>query len=865
MPLLSWFKTQAPRWEDPDPLARAEAVRQIPHTEQAILLGLVRGDADARVRRAALAKIGDVAVIAEVARVDADQATREEASERLFHLALDTADLGVGETAAATLSEPRHFVSLARSARLAAVRRGAVPRLKDDHARSSVAKAAEDPEIRRAALAAVTEPAALLEVALRAEHKDAALQAVDRLEDAAALALVAARARQKAAARRAQARLLERRPAEAGEPPAPRAPEGPDEDPAERARREDRDVREALVRALGDLGAEEVAERLPRLRREWQALPALPEEEGRSWQARFAEAEATAEARQAAWRAQAERRASLLPMVESAVTLAQDPDLAAAREKLAALRTQWEERRAEAPAELRDRFEAAGRALEERALRGQEEGRTRARENLERLRALAARLEDLARLEKPALTAVAQAMKDARAALDDPGPLPGRHDRETLLLRIRAARTALYPRAQELREADEWTRFANVAAQEALIEKAEALLARTDLSVVAGELRKLQARWTDVRHAPKERAEALWLRFKAATDELHRRAGEHFARRKEEQEEHRRAKGALVERAEALADSTDWAKTAAEMQHLQEEWRKLGRAEPRWERRLGSRFHDACHRFFERRKTDLAHRKEEWATNLDQKKALVARAEELSASSDWDRLLPEVKALQAEWKTIGPVRRSESDAVWQAFRAACDRVFERHKSRDQVTLQAHLAERELVLQELEAAGAGEEGPPADLGLRVVEIQSRWRHLPELPRDATEALEARFRQARDRWVSEHPDRFAGTDLDPLQGRHRMEKLVARVEALVVPAADSPAEDLAARLREALASNTMGGRAAAEARERAAHEELLAARAAWRRLGPVPGEEAAALARRFEEACRRVEAQARKRRQ
>jgi hypothetical protein len=282
------------------------------------------------------------------------------------------------------------------------------------------------------------------------------------------------------------------------------------------------------------------------------------------------------------------------------------------------------------------------------------------------------------------------------------------------------------------------------------------------------------------------------------------------------------------------------------------------------ERRLGRRFHDACHRFFERRKADLARRKEEWAGNLGRKQALVARAEELAASSDWDRLLPEVMALQADWKTIGPVRRSESDAVWQAFHAACDRVFDRHKSRDQVTLEAQLAEREQVLQELEAAGAGEDGPPADLGPRVVEIQARWRRLPELPREHAGALEARFRQARDRWVSEHPDRFSGTDLDPVAGRHRMAKLVARVEALLVPAADSPAEDLAARLREALASNTMGGRAAAEAREKAAQDEVHAARAAWRRLGPVPGEEAALLTRRFEEACRRVDAQAQRRR-
>jgi hypothetical protein len=105
---------------------------------------------------------------------------------------------------------------------------------------------------------------------------------------------------------------------------------------------------------------------------------------------------------------------------------------------------------------------------------------------------------------------------------------------------------------------------------------------------------------------------------------------------------------------------------------------------------------------------------------------------------------------------------------------------------------------------------------------------------------------------------HPASFQGTDLDPEANRRKMEKLCETVEALAVesPVKDgaSPAEILAQKLREALASNTMRGKPDDQAKKRAAREKVDAAQAAWSRLGPVPGEAGEALRRRFQQACR-----------
>jgi hypothetical protein len=221
------------------------------------------------------------------------------------------------------------------------------------------------------------------------------------------------------------------------------------------------------------------------------------------------------------------------------------------------------------------------------------------------------------------------------------------------------------------------------------------------------------------------------------------------------------------------------------------------------------------------------------------------------------------------------VRKSKSDAIWQRFRAACDRFFDRYKHRDQVELQAKAAPRDDVIRQLEAllpADPAEPGPaPDDLHAAVQDARTRWQHAPELPRPMQQDLSARYHDVLAKLVRVWPAAFGGTDLDPEGTRRRMEKLLERVEELVADRAQpqanlSPAERLAQQWRERLAANTMGGaRTAAEhddSRWRAAEQDVRNAQAQWARLGPVPADVAGPLNERFQRACRRFYDQRRK---
>jgi hypothetical protein len=568
------------------------------------------------------------------------------------------------------------------------------------------------------------------------------------------------------------------------------------------------------------------------------------------------------------------------------------------------------------------RFDAAQSSIANREAEEREQERQRQREAVERLERACERFETLAKADGLTLKDGERALRDVRSALDSTAPLP-KKERGEIADRLKAIQAALFPRVNELREADDWVRWANVGIQEDLCRQVEALREVSDAAEAARHLRDLQQQWKRASAVPRDKAQGLWERFKTAADEVHARAGTFFAQEATERAANLERKEGLCQQAETLAESKDWIRTAEAIKQLQNEWKAIGPVPRGHEKAVWERFRAACDRFFTRRREDLARRKEEWTANLARKEALIAEVESLGETSEWDRGVETIKRVQAEWKTVGPVRKNRSDEVWQRFRAGCDRFFERYQQRDQIQVAANLATREEICREMESllpsrAGAGavvaetvtddatpspaedlvgdaraatseplvgEAGavpsetvteaailvpaePPEDLAARVAALRDRWQQAPTLlPRDAVAPLTARFNGALAAVVKAFPEPFRGSELDSEATRRKAEDLCARVERAVPTETErpqveeSPTSILAARLREALAANTIGGVTVADtdARWKAALAVVKEAQAAWAALGALPP----ALENRFDRACRRVQDAADKR--
>ncbi len=889
MALLDRFKAQ-PRHKHPDPAVRLAFVAELPIDEREQLAAMAREDEEPRVRRAATAKLMDPAALAGVARDDRDEAVRSQAVDMLRDIALEAFE-GVGEAeslaaveALASLGDPKTLALVAKSAAREGVARAALTSVSDVRALGSIARHGSFEALRAAALDRVQDHSEVLAVAMNSDFKDTALAALDRVSSREDLERVAERAKNKSAVKRARASVRDLDARAAAEAAAAATVEPPAPDPRDAVRAQIEEASLAVQR-VQDAARAEAARAQEAERILANAEAARQREERKAAERMRIEADAQKESER--------RHGRLAELAAEGDAAAGDADLASARRRLTVARREWKDVTdgisAIDPA-LAERFAAAEARLTARDTEAHETDARLRREALARLQQLAARVDPLAAKADLSLKAGERALHDVRAALADVPSLPSKREYDDLVRRLKAAQSALTPKVQELREAEEWKRFANAGVQEQLCARMEALRALEDPEELAKEIRQLQEQWRQVADVPRAQGEALWRRFKVAHDEVWPRCEAHFAAQAEARAASLVAKVALCERAEALSESRNWIQTADEIKRLQAEWKTIGPVTRGQEKAIWDRFRVACDRFFTRRHEDLVQRKTMWAENYGKKEALAVQAEALAQSTDWEAAASGIKRLQAEWKTIGPVKKTRSEAIWQRFRGACDLFFSRYAQRHDIAKAERVAAREAICAELEALAVvspqssddtpgspvdSSESPvtsqqaPVDLGLTVRGLRSKWQQeiaARGVDRDRAIALDERFQAAFNGVLARWPAAFAGTELDPNTNRTRMEALVKRVEDLAASllgapgaAADtalSPTTRLASMLKEALAANTIGGKVDQESRWRAAQEDVRQAQASWARIGPVAEETRRAFADRFARACRRI---------
>ncbi len=643
-------------------------------------------------------------------------------------------------------------------------------------------------------------------------------------------------------------------------------------------------TRDALCARVETLDGDDVLAQLVPIEEEWRSLTPLVGDgpEAACLTERFAKAVAACRKRHELGALLAETRAKYDALVSEAEALLSSDDTGAAAARWSSLSREarghaYVLNNASRPApEIDARLAAAGDALAAREAARDAERRDALAQAQQSALAQVMRLVERARRASEADTITLREgdrlLRDITSGMDDAGKVEASREIAEALASLRALQEQVAPRVRELREMDEWRRFANAQRQEQLIAMAEAIVAslkleaeqgqESDLAATARALKELHAKWQEVAEAPRNSAQRLWDRFRNATDFIRARCEPHFQKLREERGASLQKRTSIVEEAEALANASDWARTAARFQELQKAWEEAGPAPRDAGRELALRFRAASNTFFARRREDLAARKKVWTDNLAAKDALVRRAEELCESTEWDAASAEFKRLQSAWKNIGPVRRSQSDMVWNRFRAAADKFFERYHNRHQIALVGKLAEREAMVIELENLAAGDASAlPADFVADVQQRRTTWNRAVPIPHPEMKALADRWQAALMALVQKHRDAFKGTDMDPDAAKHRLEKLIARVETYLEDVPEpmtgmSATEALAAKLRSALASNAMGKSSNEDAKWRLAAEGVKEAQAAWARLAPVAGADAAALEDRFKDACRRV---------
>jgi len=296
----------------------------------------------------------------------------------------------------------------------------------------------------------------------------------------------------------------------------------------------------------------------------------------------------------------------------------------------------------------------------------------------------------------------------------------------------------------------------NLEIKQQLCEQAEALDEETDVIAAFKTLQALHDKWRETGPVAKEIREQLWARFKAASAVINKKHQAFFEERKSSEKENADAKTALCEQiekidTEPLKTYAAWDEATKQIIALQEEWKKLGFASRKVNTALYNRFRKSCDEFFAQKATFFKSMKEELAANLAKKTELCEKAEALKDSTDWKETSDALIALQKEWKTIGPVVKRHSDAVWKRFITACDYFFEQKKkntsSQRSVEHENLKAKKELIAQINAILDTDDDSQEAPQKIR--DLMAKWQAIGHVPFKEKDKIYAAYKEAIDK--------------------------------------------------------------------------------------------------------------------
>lgn len=383
-------------------------------------------------------------------------------------------------------------------------------------------------------------------------------------------------------------------------------------------------------------------------------------------------------------KAEAERQANLarkLEIIEKLKELAADAELIDKNyDTFKALQTEWKELGAIPAERVTDTWKSFQHAVEQGydLLRMNHEMREYDfKKNLEIKTRLCEAAEQLTTSDN-VIDAFHQ-LQQLHAEYRETGPV-AKELRDEVWSRFKTASTTINKRHQDFFIAQKQQEEENLQRKTEICERVEAidlapLRTMNDWETVAQQIIAMQAEWKTIGYAPRKANQQIFERFRTACDRFFIAKSQFNKEMRETFAANLAKKTALCEKAEQLSESTDWAATTKQLIALQAEWKTIGSVPNKASDTVWKRFSKACNTFFDRKKAANNSGSEEETANLAKKQDIISRLQQLITEGS-DNLHDAVKALQAEWNEVGHVPFKKKEQIYQAYRKACDTLYE---------------------------------------------------------------------------------------------------------------------------------------------------------------------------------------------
>ena len=350
-----------------------------------------------------------------------------------------------------------------------------------------------------------------------------------------------------------------------------------------------------------------------------------------------------------------------------------------------------------------------------------------------------------------------------------------------------------------------WRRWGTHRAREGLCEEVERLVdSAQEPAEIARQIKAARAAWKALDSTEGAAPKALWERFNRVCERAYQPCQAYFDAQAQQRQENLEEKQALcdyLERFEASTDwdQVDWRAVERTRREVHSRWGKLGPVSREEKKGLDRRYKKALQRLDAR----LTQERER---DLRRRQALIERVQGLADSDDLRSAIEATKRAQAEWQPTVLASRREEQALWRAFRSACDALFARRQAEQQTAdhaRQANLACKTALCEEVEALALTAGEAIARARGRIQQAQQAWEAIGAVPRPAYKEIEQRFAAACERFEQRCREQTQADERQELQNLHSKARLCTQLEALLSAQDPREAIDLIAQARQAWA--------------------------------------------------------------
>ncbi len=298
------------------------------------------------------------------------------------------------------------------------------------------------------------------------------------------------------------------------------------------------------------------------------------------------------------------------------------------------------------------------------------------KKNLETKTALCEKAEKLA--EETDVVSAFHQLQELHNQYRETGPV-AKELREEIWNRFKAASTVINKAHQQHFEALRAGEEENLKKKTELCEKVESVISEpnngnSDWDKHSKEIIALQAEWKQIGFAPQKMNVKIFERFRSACDQFFTSKAEYYKKLKATFAENADKKRAIIEKAKALSDSTEWRSTGDKLIALQKEWKAIGAVPKKISNQLWEEFRAECDKFFEARNAATEGNVSEERENLEKKKDIIEQIKALAEEAG-EVIQEKLQVLRDEYNKVGHVPFKEKDTIFEEYRAALDAAY----------------------------------------------------------------------------------------------------------------------------------------------------------------------------------------------